>query len=344
MRQAQLEAPKTLSWSELPTPQPATGEAVVRIRAALTCGTDLKTYRRGHPKLKFGPFGHEASGDIVALGSGVEKFRVGDAVMWVQTAPCGRCPRCLEGRMNICEHLTDHIALGTYADYIRLPADIVRLNLFSKPAELSYIEAAFLEPFSCVVHGWNVVRRAAAAQPLPHSVAIIGAGTIGLLHLAYARHAGVAATVFAKHPQRLALARKLGAVEAAASNDAVSLPRSFPVVIDCGGTAESWRDAVRLAAPGGRVLLFSGLPEGAEVALDATHIHYDELALLGSFHFSPDDVRAARDLLIAKVVPAGDLISQVLSMDSLGDAFERLDRREAYKYALIPPPAEASWI
>ncbi|MDQ6824802.1 MAG: alcohol dehydrogenase catalytic domain-containing protein, partial [Candidatus Eremiobacteraeota bacterium] len=139
MRQAQLEAPKTLSWSELPMPQPAAGEAVVRIRAALTCGTDLKTYRRGHPKLKFGPFGHEASGDIVALGSGVEKFQVGDAVMWVQTAPCGRCPRCLEGRTNICQHLTDQIALGTYADYIRLPASIVRQNLFSKPARLSYI-------------------------------------------------------------------------------------------------------------------------------------------------------------------------------------------------------------
>src|SRR5499427_10664007 len=102
MRQAVLRAPRTLDLVDVPLPVPARGEAVVRVRAALTCGTDLKTYRRGHPKLHYGPFGHEASGDIVAVGRDVKDWRPGDSIMWVQTAPCGECARCRAGAENLC--------------------------------------------------------------------------------------------------------------------------------------------------------------------------------------------------------------------------------------------------
>src|ERR1700687_3387102 len=104
MRQARLTAPKTLEWHEGPTPQPGPGELLGRVRAALTCGTDLKTYRRGHPKLAYGPFGHEAAGDIIAVGRDVTDFKAGDAIMWVQTAPCGECARCRAGYENLCVH------------------------------------------------------------------------------------------------------------------------------------------------------------------------------------------------------------------------------------------------
>jgi L-iditol 2-dehydrogenase len=347
LRQAVLSNPKTLSWHDEPTPGARPGEVIVKIRAALTCGTDLKTYRRGHPKLAFGPFGHEASGDIVALGDGPRGFAAGDAVMWVQTAPCGACARCASGSENLCEHLTDDMALGAYADYLRLPAHVVARNLFPKPPALSYIEAAFLEPFACIVHGWNVLRRAEAREPLPVKLAIIGAGTIGLLHLAYARHLGVSATVFARHQSRLELAEKLGAA-ATVMADFDSLPvdmtASFPAVIESGGTPESWQEAVRLAAPGGRVLFFGGLPKGSHVPLDATRVHYDELTLLGCFHFTPDDVREARQLIIAGVVPARELISGVLPLDSLDQAFAWLDNRTGFKYALVPGPDTPAWI
>ncbi len=347
MRQAVLASPKTLSWHDGPTPQPGAGEVVVKIRVALTCGTDLKTYRRGHPKLAFGPFGHEASGDVIAVGAGVSGVRPGDAVMWVQTAPCGRCARCLAGDENLCEHLTDEMALGAYADFIRLPAHVVARNLFAKPNALSYIEAAFLEPFACVVHGWNVLRRANAATPVPSAIAIVGAGSIGLLHLVYARHLGVAATVFARTGSRLELAAKLGAqttVVADFDSLPAHLPGSFPAVIECGGTPESWQESVRLAAPGGRVLAFGGLPKGTHVPIDATRLHYEELTILGSFHFTPADVREARDVLVTGSVPARELISGVLPLSSLAQAFERLDNREGFKYALIPEPGEPSWI
>lgn len=345
MRRAILASPNTIDWEELPPPAPGPGEVVVKIRAALTCGTDLKTYRRGHPKLAFGPFGHEASGDVVAVGDGVRGVRPHEPVMWVQTAPCGSCASCAAGHENVCAHITDDMALGTYADYICLPAKVVSRNLFVKPQGLSYIEAAFLEPFSCVVHGWNVLRRANAA--MPSSLAIIGAGSIGLLHLVYARHAGISTTVFARDDRRRELASKLGA-DAMVVADFDSLPpeyaASFPVVIECAGTPEAWQEAVRLAAPGGCVLAFSGLPKGTHVPLDATRVHYEELALLGSFHFTPADVREARDLLVTGVVPARDLISGVLPLGSLEQAFAMLDRRAGHKYALIPEPGPAQWV
>jgi len=347
MRRAVLSSPTTIVWEELPTPAPGPGEVVVKIRAALTCGTDLKTYRRGHPKLAFGPFGHEASGDVAAVGEGVRSVRPGEAVMWVQTAPCGTCSRCAAGDENLCEHLAEEMALGAYADHLVLPAKVVERNLFAKPQSLGYIEAAFLEPFACVVHGWNVLRRTDTRQPLPPKVAIIGAGVIGLLHLVLARHNNIEATVFARHEARLGLATKFGAARTVVADfDSlpVELAGSFPAVIECAGSAQSWQEAVRLAAPGGRVLAFSGLPSGTHVPLDATRLHYDELTIAGSFHFTRDDVREARDLLVTGVVPARELITEVLPLSSLEEAFSRLDRRQGYKYALIPEPEPATWI
>jgi L-iditol 2-dehydrogenase len=346
MRQAQLTAPKTLEWREAPSPQPGSGELLVRVRAALTCGTDLKTYRRGHPKLQFGPFGHEASGDVIAVGRDVKEFKPGDAIMWVQTAPCGECDPCRAGSENLCEHLFDDIALGAYADYIVLPRKIVRRNVFKKPVGLSYIEAAFLEPLSCIVHGWNVLRRANAQRPVPQNVAIIGAGTIGLLHLLYAKHAGVRATVIARSAERLELARSLGAhetIDATKQQSELHAAR-FAATIECAGTVDTWRQALALTRPGGRTLFFSGLPSGTEVPLDATRIHYEELTCLGTFHFTPDDVREARDLLIAGRVAVRPLVSGIVPLSNLSDIFERLDRRQGYKYALIPEPAAAEWV
>jgi L-iditol 2-dehydrogenase len=347
MRQAHLEAPRSIAWHDSATPDPGAGEVLVKIRAALTCGTDLKTYRRGHPKLRYGPFGHEAAGDVIAVGAGVDRFSPGDAVMWVQTAPCGECPACAAGSENLCERLFDRMALGAYGDELLLPANVVERNVYRKPAHLTYVEAAFLEPFACVVHGWNVLRRANAAQPLPKDVTIVGAGTIGLLHLAYAERAGVPATVVARGADRRALATKMGAVrvvDAENGDDVASLLGASSAAIECAGTPHAWRLAVDLAKQGGRVLFFSGLPSGTDVALDATRLHYAELTCLGTFHFTPADVREAFELLSFGGVDVRPLISGVEPLDRLSDVFERLDRRDGYKYALIPGPATAQWI
>lgn len=346
MRQAHLTAPRTIEWRESNAPKPKPGELLVRIRAALTCGTDLKTYRRGHPKLQYGPFGHEASGDVIATGKDVDRFAKGDAVMWVQTAPCGECEQCARGLENLCEHLFDDIALGAYGDELLLPAKVVRQNVYKKPDKLSYIEAAFLEPFACVVHGWNVLRRADARRPLPADVTIVGAGTIGLLHLVYAVRAGVNATVIARGAQRLALAASLGAKTVVDADDASAvgaLTGRASAVIECAGTQPTWTLASALARTGGRVVLFSGLPSGASAEFDAAKIHYGEIALLGAFHFTPADVREAYELLGRGGIDVKPLVSSVEKLDDIARVFERLDRREGHKFALVPDGEEPRW-
>ncbi len=342
MRQASLIAPKTLIWRDQPVPAPRAGEVLVKIRAALTCGTDLKTYRRGHPKLKYGPFGHEASGDVVAVGSGVEPWMVGDAVMWVQTAPCDVCALCRNGRHNLCERLFDDVALGAYGDYLLLPRAVVKHNLYAKPPQLSYIEAAFLEPVASVVHGWNVLRDTRKDRAPAPNVAILGAGTIGLLHLLYARKLGVAATVIGRGQGRLELAKTLGAHEVLPAETSCN-GRRFAAVIECAGTPEAWRQAVALTEPGGQVLLFSGLARGVEAVFDATRMHYEELTCVGSFHFTPSDVAAARNALVAGL-HVRPLISGIEPLSTLQQIFERLDRRDGHKYALVPEPAPAGWL
>ena len=152
--------------------------------------------------------------------------------------------------------------------------------------------------------------------------------------------------MIARSPERLALARTLGAHATIDANaQAGELARvQFAAVIECAGTPEAWRQALSLARPGGRVLFFSGLPSGSEVPFDATRLHYEELTCLGAFHFTPADVREARDLLITRALKLRALISGVAPLANLTDIFERLDRRAGFKYALIPEPAAPEWV
>ena len=153
-----LLEPGRLVLREVDIPKAGPGEVVVKIRTALTCGTDLKTFRRGHPKMPTPTlFGHEFSGDIYEVGEGVTKFAAGDQVMTAPTAPCGSCVYCQKGQENLCSTAMDTMVFGAYAEYVCVPAHIVEHNMFAKPEHLSYSEAAMLEPLSCVVYGMDQV-------------------------------------------------------------------------------------------------------------------------------------------------------------------------------------------
>lgn len=337
MRQAVLRAPRALDLADVPVPVPGRGEVVVRIRAALTCGTDLKTYRRGHPRLPFGPFGHEAAGDIAAVGEEVRGFAVGQAVVFMPTAPCGRCGACGRGRENLCETLFDDIAVGAYGEAARLPARIVRRHLFPKPATLSYIEAAFLEPLACVVHGWRRLGPVAGVR-----VAVIGVGPIGLLHVREAVRRGHEVVAVGRRPAALALAAQAGASHTiAAGGDPGEALRSHwrggpDLVIECTGSADVWKAAPSWVAGGGRVLLFGGLPGGTAAEFDATRLHYGEVDLIGAFHYCTADVLEALHLLASGTFRPGDLITAARPLDAIVEVFHDLDRGAGSKYAILP--------
>lgn len=344
MKQAYVERVGSLVFRDLPVPEPGPGELLVRIHTALTCGTDLKTLRRGHAVLKVpGPLGHEAAGVVAAVGEGVDNFSVGDAVMWTPTAPCHECGACRRGLYNHCETLFERIAMGAYADYILLPRHIVRQHVFHKPDHLPFAEAALMEPLACILRGW---RRLGALDRRGgiDSVLIIGVGAIGLLHVAVAGALGVPSiTVVGGRAAGLRLAKQLGAHHVVQGHvpDVSQRLRAAglaepDVVIECTGNPRVWEEAPSLVRVGGRALLFGGLAGGTDVSFSAKRIHYDEVTLMGSFHYTPPDVKEAYRLLAEGELKLGGLITGEMPLSALPEAFAALERGEGVKFALRP--------
>jgi L-iditol 2-dehydrogenase len=326
-----------IEFREIPVPDPSEGEVVVKIRAALTCGTDLKAFQRGHPMIPMpGLFGHEFSGIVTQIGKSVRKFKIGDEVMAVHSAPCLKCRYCEKKEFNLCEKIMKTKVLGAFAEYILLPSHIVKQNLLHKPSLLSFEEAAFLEPLACVVSGMRGLEIKKGDKAL-----IIGTGPIGILHLSILKMKGCHVTVTARKKSRLDFAKKMGAdevVEISGIERAIKKitgGMGFDFVFECTGQLEVWENSVNHTRKGGTVILFGGVKSGTSACFDTHRLHYDAITLRGVFHFTPQDVRTAYKLLSEKinVLP---LISGHYPLKELSTAFEKLSKGEGIKYAIIP--------
>src|SRR6266702_1418018 len=192
---------------DVPVPRAAPGELIVRVGAALTCGTDLKVFRRGyHARMIIPPAlcGHELAGTVVEAGAGVTDFVPGDRVVALNSAPCGQCYFCERGQENLCDDLLFNN--GAYAEFIRIPARIVAKNTLRIPDHVPLEHAALTEPLACAVHGFEDSR--------PHpgdTVAVIGGGPLGLMILHVAALAGCEVIAIVKHDGQVEAARQLGA-------------------------------------------------------------------------------------------------------------------------------------
>jgi L-iditol 2-dehydrogenase len=340
--QGLLVAPGKIALREVKRPRPAKGELLVRVDAALTCGTDLKAFVRGHPVIPMpGPFGHEFAGTVAAAGKGVKGFREGDRIMAVHSAPCLKCGYCRKGLHNLCENIMEDKVLGAFSEYLLLPPHIVGQNVFLKPRSLPFEEAALLEPLSCVVHG---------VSPLgirgDEAVLVMGAGPIGLLHLmllkALTRGRALVA-VADPNRHRLRHARALGADRAAdPSKEGFQramgkfAPMGFDYVFECTGRPEVWERSVSYLRRGGTLVLFGGCPAGTTVTYDTRRLHYDEITLRGCFHYTPADVRSAHELLRSGRLKTARLISGSYRLKDIRKAFDNLARGKGIKYAIIP--------
>ncbi|HEY3675859.1 MAG TPA: alcohol dehydrogenase catalytic domain-containing protein [Candidatus Tumulicola sp.] len=338
-RVAILTAPRTIEVRDEALRAPAAGAILVRVRAALTDGTDLKTYRRGHPLMPFpARFGHEFSGDVAATGRGVERWREGDAVMSVHSAPCGSCFWCRHDEEELCETLVETMIFGAYADYIEIPERILARNAYRKPESISYANAAFLEPLSCVVHS---IRFLAAQRD--SVVAVYGDGAFGIMHALLLARDGVRAVLFGRRPERLAIAREFGvdsvdvrdepAIEAVRERTA---GRGADALIECTGSKEIWELGPSLVRRGGTVSFFGGLPSETRVTFDAARLHYDEVRLIAPFHFAPKDVRQAYDLIAGGELPLLRLTSQTAGLNEITDVFGSLDAGRGMKAVIEP--------
>jgi L-iditol 2-dehydrogenase len=332
-----LKRPGQIEIEQVPIPEPSDGQLLVRIKSSLTCGTDIKAFDRGHPLIPMpGPFGHEFSGIVVDKGRHVKKFGIGDSVMAVHSAPCLRCSYCRKGLFNLCENLMPQKVLGAFSEFILLPKHIVKQNVFKKPDSLSFKEAAFLEPLSCVVHGMDPLHISKK-----DTVFIIGAGPIGLLHLLLAKYYGAKVLITGLEKERLKIAKKLGADLVFDPSHMIKSVRDFTggigvdYVFECTGQPAIWEASTDYVRRGGTVILFGGCRAGTSVLFSAERLHYDEITLKGTFHFNPHDVKKAFLLLKAKEIGVKKLISGTYQLEDIQTVFTKLVKGEGVKYAFI---------
>lgn len=345
MLAALFYAPLDVRLEERPVPQPGAGEVLLQVAAATTCGTDLKAFRRGHPVLfqrTPAGFGHEVAGIVAATGAGVTQCVEGEAVVVANSAPCLNCFYCKRGRFSLCEDLL--LLNGAYAEYLLVPARIVRQNLYHLPATTSFIAAALTEPLACALHGIE-----ASAIHAGDSVAILGAGPLGLMLTALANLYGAYTIVTGHGDERLALARKFGAsvvIDAAGLSDeqqreavrnATEQKRGVDVAIEAVGQPATWELAATLVRPGGLVNFFGGCASDTQVTLATRPLHYSELTCKGVFHHTPAYFARALGLIASQQIDVEALITARYPLASLLDVFALLQQKQGVKYALIPP-------
>jgi L-iditol 2-dehydrogenase len=352
MLAAMFYGPLDVRMEQRPVPQPGSGELLLQVAAATTCGTDVKTYRRGHPLLfRQTPagFGHEVAGVVAATGAGVTRFREGDAVAVANSAPCLQCFYCRRERYSLCEDLL--LLNGAYAEYLLVPERIVQQNVYSLLARTSFIAAAMTEPLACALHGID----ASGIRP-GDTVAIMGAGPLGLLLAALAKLRGAYVILTGRGEQRLALGRHFGAdvvidvgplsldEQGEAVREETEGRRGADVVIEAVGTPETWSLAAAMARPGGLVNFFGGCPSGTQVALETRPLHYSELTTKGVFHHTPAYFAQALDLITGQHVDVEALITARVPLASTVAVLDSLLRKEGVKYALIPPAFQRSLV
>ncbi len=334
-----LLEPGCLELKTVPTPTPGPGELLVKVEAATTCGTDLKAYRRGHPQIPMpGVFGHEYSGTVVAAGEGA-KFPVGTAIMGVHSAPCQQCRWCKKGQENLCESIMATKVLGSFAEYLLIPARIAGLNVFEKPASLSFEEASLLEPYACVAQAIRELTRISGEDGrliADLNILVIGPGAIGLLFVAALKQLGIQnVTLAGRNESRLQIGQAFGANIRKVDN-LDDVKGSFDVVIECTGQVEVWEKSVDYAVRGGTVVLFGGCPGGTQASFDTHRLHYDQITLLSPFHFGTKAVKQAREWLVNPQVDYSLLLSGERSLSEAVETFDDLSAGRGLKYIFRP--------
>lgn len=344
MRTATLKAVGEMEVQERDRPDPKDDEVLVEVGACGVCMTDYHMYHGTFPVETPLVVGHESAGTVVEVGADVHGLAVGDRVAVNPTVPCNACSYCNDGDTHLCENNTSiggagkTILDGAFAEYVRVPAGNVE-----QIGDLSFERAALAEPLACCVHGVDLTD----VKP-GDSVAVIGAGPIGLLLVQAFRAVGAGPIVVSElDPDRRALAADLGAdvvVDPVEADPVEAIAEAAGGEVDVGaeavGLVETIEQAYDVTAAGGTTLIFGVPRQDATMEISPFDIFFNELTLVGSFSLAKADFERAVTLLQHGRIQADQLISDRLELDEITSAFERMGKTEGLKHVVIPDSTE----
>ncbi len=339
MRVAMYYNNRDVRLEKLPTPQIGPGELLVKILASGICGSDVMEWYR----IKKAPLvlGHEIAGEIVELGEGVDRYKIGDRVFVSHHIPCNTCHYCLNGNHTACEtlHSTNYDP-GGFAEYIRVPPLNVDRGVFLLPDEVSFEEGAFVEPLACVIRG----QRVAQLQP-GQTVLILGSGISGLLHLLLARALGAGRVITTDINQyRLKMAQQFRADAVIHAREDVPARlresnhnRPADLVIICTGALPAFTQALQSVDRGGTVLFFAPTDPGVDLPIPVNEFWRNGIRLMPSYGNSPLDATVAIGLIRAGRVPVHKMITHRLSLAQTGLGFQIVaEAKESLKVIIEP--------
>jgi L-iditol 2-dehydrogenase len=344
MTAAVLHGPEDLKIQTVEIPKVGAGDLLVRVKVALTCGTDFKVWKQGyHARMIVPPaiFGHELSGVVVEAGEAIrDKYPVGMRVVAANSAPCNECFFCRKDKANLCEDLVFNN--GAYAEYALIPERIVRENLVEIPTHLDFMGAALVEPLACVLRAIEET----GIQPGDTTV-VIGCGPIGLQFIRVLSSRGARVIAIGKRSSQLRAAERMGAAatcDVSSTADVVAAVRDLShrrlgadSVIEAVGTAATWQWALQMVRCGGTVNLFGGCPRGTKVEFETSAIHYSEITIKSSFHHTPRFIREALELIAGGRVGAKDFVTGEVPLTELPQVFEHMKNRNGQlKVAVMP--------
>lgn len=342
MMAAVLYGKEHLRIEPVTVPEIEQGDLLVRVKAALTCGTDVKVFRRGyHARMIVPPalFGHELAGDIVGVGGAATKFQIGQRVVAANSAPCGECYYCRRHVENLCDDLLFNN--GAYAEFIRIPARIVEQNTHVLPPHVTYQDAAMVEPLACVLRGLEET----SVRP-DDTVVVIGLGPIGLMFVRLAHVKGARVIAIGRRQTQLDRAARMGAEELLLSNDSTDLGqavrdltggRGADIAIEAVGLPEAWEVAVKMVRRGGTVNFFGGCPNDSRIALDTSLLHYSEITCKASFHHTPSHIQKALATVSRGEITARDFVNGAEPLANLLGVMRHLMSHNGHmKTAIVP--------
>jgi L-iditol 2-dehydrogenase len=333
MKALRYYGPSKVAVEEVPSPLISEGEVLVSMKSCGICGTDVKTYVRGHPLIPPGSvLGHEIAGVVTATEH--PNFKIGDRVVVGPYAPCMDCMMCRRGHFSLCENLFQaSLDPGGFAEMIRVPRRIADQVLFKIPDGLDFDVAALTEPLACCVHGLE-----ALDFQRNQSLVIIGDGPMGLMQAALGKALGASPVVLCgMTPNRLEFAARVAdhIIDSSKQNVEAILRDLLPVgpekILVSVASVDLVQQALMLVGKGGAVNIFAGMPKDATFAMPVNRIHYDEVRVVGTFGFGPQHFRQALDLLVGNTLPLQGFITRKVDLDGVEAALQAAQRYDEIK-------------